>query len=222
MRLTRFVEFGRKIVCVGKNYGKHAQEMGGKVPDKPLIFLKPEVCVDSIESIVSANNAGAHRIELYSALEIGGLTPTIGLVKQTQELCPKLPICAMIRPRSGDFCYSDNEILIMQKDIQIFKSNGVNGFVFGILRTDGTIDTKNCKLLIGINFYNILDSRQYSHFKYIIILETAAPLECTFHRAIFQSIISSISIQNCLGISTTPHFPPCITRSCCTKSVVKQ
>ncbi|CAG2182397.1 unnamed protein product, partial [Oppiella nova] len=40
-RLTRFVEFGRKIVCVGKNYGKHAQEMGGKVPDKPLIFLKP-------------------------------------------------------------------------------------------------------------------------------------------------------------------------------------
>ena len=41
MRLTRFVEFGRKIVCVGKNYGKHAQEMGGKVPDKPLIFLKP-------------------------------------------------------------------------------------------------------------------------------------------------------------------------------------
>ncbi|CAG2168493.1 unnamed protein product [Oppiella nova] len=122
---------------------------------------KLEVCVDSIESIVSANNAGAHRIELCSALEIGGLTPTIGLVKQTQELCPKLPIYAMIRPRSGDFCYSDNEILIMQKDIQILKSNGVNGFVFGILKTDGTIDTKNCKLLI----------------------ETAAPLECTFHRA---------------------------------------
>ncbi|XP_054167524.1 copper homeostasis protein cutC homolog [Oppia nitens] len=122
---------------------------------------KLEICIDSIESGVAAHEGGAHRIELCSALEVGGLTPTVGLLKQIQHLCPSMTIYAMIRPRSGDFCYDSNEIQIMQKDIQVLKSEGVNGFVFGVLKTDGTVDYKNCQLLI----------------------ETASPLDCTFHRA---------------------------------------
>ena len=82
--------------------------------------------------------------------KVGGLTPGIGLVKRSQQLCPSLPIYAMIRPRSGDFCYSDDEIEIMKKDIEVLKSIGVNGFVFGVLRTDGTIDSDNCRHLLSI------------------------------------------------------------------------
>ena len=86
------------------------------------------------------------------------MTPSIGLVKQTIQLCPELAIYAMIRPRSGDFCYSDHEIQIMRNDIQVLKSYGIHGFVFGILRTDVTIDQNNCQLLLGITFKNIFDS----------------------------------------------------------------
>jgi copper homeostasis protein len=82
---------------------------------------------------------------------VGGLTPSVGLLQQSKELCPKLPVYAMIRPRSGDFNYSQNEILIMRKDIEILKSYGADGFVFGILRTDGTVDTNNCEVLLGMN-----------------------------------------------------------------------
>ena len=55
----------------------------------------------------------------------------------------------MIRPRSGDFCYTNEEIQIMVNDIQVLKSYGIHGFVFGILQTDGTIDRNNCRLLLG-------------------------------------------------------------------------
>lgn len=98
-----------------------------------------EVCVDSLTSMLIAKSAGADRIELCSALNIGGLTPSYGLMKKAKEV-KDLEIFVMIRPRSGDFLYDDNEIETMKNDIEIVKDLGFDGIVTGILKNDGKID----------------------------------------------------------------------------------
>lgn len=98
-----------------------------------------EVCVDSYTSMLTAKNAGADRIELCSALNIGGLTPSYGLMKQASEM-RGIEVFAMIRPRSGDFLYDDNEFQTMKNDIEIVKEMGFDGIVTGILKSDGKID----------------------------------------------------------------------------------
>lgn len=82
---------------------------------------------------------------------MGGLTPSLGLLQYAKEVCPQLQMYAMVRPRPGDFHYTQSEINVMLRDIQLLKSHGADGFVFGLLRADGTVDSTNCKLLIGKN-----------------------------------------------------------------------
>lgn len=98
-----------------------------------------EICVDSVESAKNAKKAGADRIELCQALDIGGLTPSYGLFKKTrQEL--DLEILVMLRPRSGDFLYSDYEKEVILEDAKKFMELGADGLVVGALRPDGKID----------------------------------------------------------------------------------
>ena len=108
-----------------------------------------EVCVDCYTSILNAQKAGADRIELCSALNIGGLTPSYGLMKQAKKI-DNMEIFVMIRPRSGDFLYDDNEFQAMKHDIEIVKEMGFDGIVTGILKSDGNIDMDRmeelCKL----------------------------------------------------------------------------
>lgn len=108
-----------------------------------------EVCVDSYTSIVTAKNAGADRIELCSALNIGGLTPSYGLMKQAKEI-EGVEIFVMIRPRSGDFLYDDHEFETMKNDINIAKQMGFGGIVTGILLSDGRIDIDRMRELVEI------------------------------------------------------------------------
>ncbi|MDO5725974.1 MAG: copper homeostasis protein CutC [Tissierellia bacterium] len=98
-----------------------------------------EVCVDSLKSLKIAKEAGADRIELCSALNIGGLTPSFGLMCQAKEI-KDIEIFVMIRPRSGDFLYTDEEFETMKKDIEIVKKLGFDGIVTGILKESGNID----------------------------------------------------------------------------------
>lgn len=98
-----------------------------------------EVCVDSLTSLLTAKEAGADRIELCSALNLGGLTPSYGLMKQVRSLSG-LEIVVMIRPRSGDFLYDENEFQCMKSDIQLAKEMGFDGIVTGVLKSDGKID----------------------------------------------------------------------------------
>lgn len=109
-----------------------------------------EVCVDSLESALNAQKGGASRLELCSNLLDGGLTPSLGLFKAIKRSGVSMPIFVMIRPRGGDFCYSDPEIEVMQEDIRIFKSEGADGIVFGILNPDGSVDEGSCRKLLGI------------------------------------------------------------------------
>jgi copper homeostasis protein len=107
-----------------------------------------EICVDSIDSALIAEKSGANRIELCSALALGGITPSWGLIeKAVQKL--SIGIHVLIRPRGGDFTYSESEIDLMIADIEMAKSLGVKGIVSGVLHSDHTLDIKNTKRLIN-------------------------------------------------------------------------
>jgi len=108
-----------------------------------------EACVDNIESAVLAQAAGADRIELCSALLEGGLTPSYGLIKQAKQKL-SIPIHVLIRPRRGDFLYSNSELELMKEDIAICQELGIEGVVFGVLRKNATVNLEeNKKLLVA-------------------------------------------------------------------------
>ncbi len=129
--------------------------------------MKLEICTNSYQSAKNAQDAGAHRIELCQELAVGGITPSYGLLKEVIGNL-KIPVFVLIRPRGGNFVYSNAEFDIMKIDIQLCKDLGCHGIVSGVLNSDKTIDLKRTKELI----------------------ELSQPLPFTFHRA-FDVIVNS-------------------------------
>ena len=89
-----------------------------------------EVCLASVEDALTAQRCGADRIELNCALELGGLTPSIGMlaaIKQSVDI----PVIVMVRPRAGDFCYDAPEFDVMLRDMDLLRENSADGFAFG-------------------------------------------------------------------------------------------
>ncbi|MDO9767282.1 copper homeostasis protein CutC [Glaesserella parasuis] len=109
--------------------------------------MKVEICVDNLESVITANQFPIDRIELCSALAVGGLTPNLGFIQQTQQIST-IPLALMIRPRAGDFLYSEDEIQIMLNDIATAKQLGIQAVVFGALSANGEIDLATTELLV--------------------------------------------------------------------------
>ncbi|MFK5972182.1 MAG: copper homeostasis protein CutC [Flavobacteriaceae bacterium] len=114
-----------------------------------------EVCANSLESALNAEKAGADRIELCSELAVGGITPSYGLLQSVKEKV-SIPIHVLIRPRSGDFTYSDLEFDIMKRNIALCVNLGFEGIVSGVLHKDFTLDVERTRELIelsnGLNF----------------------------------------------------------------------
>jgi copper homeostasis protein len=102
-----------------------------------------EICCASVDDAVAAQQGGAQRIELCSALFLGGLTPSHGTLAEARKLLG-IPIIAMIRPRGGGFCYTDAEMAVMERDVDHALELGADGIVFGILNSDGTVDVERC------------------------------------------------------------------------------
>ena len=100
-----------------------------------------EVCVDSLASARAAVRGGADRLELCSALAIGGLTPYAALLEQIREEST-IPVRCLMRPRAGDFLYTKEEILQMAREIDVLRKAGADGFVIGCLTADGDLDRK--------------------------------------------------------------------------------
>ncbi|SNZ01079.1 copper homeostasis protein CutC [Flagellimonas pacifica] len=119
-----------------------------------------EVCANSLESALVAQEAGADRIELCSELGVGGITPSYGLIQMVRERLD-IPVHVLIRPRSGHFTYSDLEFEVMLKNIAFCVENGVDGIVSGVLLADCNLDEERTEALIG----------------------ASRPLKFTFHRA---------------------------------------
>ncbi len=120
-----------------------------------------EACVETFDEAIGAEKRGANRIELCSDLNNDGLTPPVGLMRETCNAL-KIPVMVMIRPRAGNFIYSEIEIAKMKSEIDEAKRAGAAGVVFGLLTNENKIDEKNTMLLAG-----------YAH-----------PLPVTFHKAI--------------------------------------
>lgn len=106
-----------------------------------------EICAGSVESAIAARDGGAQRIELCAALEIGGITPSAGIIAEARKV-EGLALNVIIRPRGGDFLYNSYEAESMIHDILLCKELGADGVVIGALTADGDIDTSLCRRLI--------------------------------------------------------------------------
>ena len=121
-----------------------------------------EIAANSLASALAAQEGGADRIELCAALELGGLTPSYAQIALARERI-RIPIYVLIRPRSGDFVYSDSEFETMQRDIETCVALGCDGVVIGALDGDGAVDTVRCPALIavagklGVTFHRAFD-----------------------------------------------------------------
>lgn len=137
-----------------------------------------EACVETFEEAVLAEKLGAERIELCADLHLDGLTPSFELMQRTCSTL-KIPVMVMIRPRGGDFVYSEDEISLMKTDIDKAKKAGAAGVVFGLLTPEKQIDIENTKLLA----------------------EYAQPSPVTFHKAIdlLDDLVEGVKILT--GIS---------------------
>jgi copper homeostasis protein len=105
-----------------------------------------EVCCGSLDDAIEAERGGANRVELCSCLFLGGLTPSIGSVMEAKRRL-EIPVIVMIRSRGGGFCYTEPEFAAMQRDAEAALAQGADGIVFGILNSDGTIDTERNRAL---------------------------------------------------------------------------
>lgn len=119
-----------------------------------------EITVESLDSALAAERGGADRIELCSDLIHGGLTPSAATMRKLHEEL-EIPVFPIIRPRPGDFVYSEKEFAVMKRDISVARDLGMDGVVFGILRPDNSVDVERTMELV----------------------QWARPLEVTFHRA---------------------------------------
>lgn len=121
-----------------------------------------EVCVDSLASARAAIRGGADRLELCSALSIGGLTPYSALLEQIRQESD-IPVRCLMRPRAGDFLYTPEEILQMAREIQVLHRAGASGFVIGCLTPDGDLDAEAMKPLLeasegaGLTLHRCID-----------------------------------------------------------------
>ena len=106
-----------------------------------------EVCVDSLASAKAAMAGGADRLELCSALAVGGLSPYGELLEQIKATCP-LPVRCLMRPRPGDFLYTEDEIQLMCAQIRHLRAAGADGFVVGALTPEGTLDSRAMEQLL--------------------------------------------------------------------------
>ena len=142
--------------------------------------MKLEVCLDSVESALAAERGGADRIELCANLIEGGTTPSAGLIATIRRHVA-MDLFVMIRPRGGDFLYTDTEFEVMQDEIGRVRSLGADGVVLGLLNADGQIDVARTQQLV----------------------ELADPLPVTFHRAIDMTADIDQALQEVIRTGCT-------------------
>lgn len=156
------------------------------------ILMKCELCTYSIEACHTAARLGVDRVELCASPSDGGITPSIAAIEQASAI-EGIDISVMIRPRGGDFLYSNDEFKIMLRDIEYARKAGATGVVFGILTPDGKVDIRRTRLLV----------------------EAAHGMETTFHRAVdmtsdYTQAINDIIDTGCTRILTSGGYDKAI------------
>ena len=155
--------------------------------------FKFEICANSVESCLAAQEGGADRVELCAGIHEGGTTPSYGEIKLARKLLTKTKLHVIIRPRGGDFLYTPLELERMEEDIRICRELGVDGVVFGCLTEEGEIDREANRRL----------------------MELARPMSVTFHRAFDRTAdpmkaLEDIISLGCNRILTSGQQPKAI------------
>lgn len=132
-----------------------------------------EICCYSMECALTAQQNGADRIELCSAPKEGGLTPSLGVLRKVRQHID-IPVNPIIRPRGGDFCYTEGEFAVMLDDIAMVRELGFSGLVTGLLDVDGNVDMSRMEQ----------------------IMAAAGPLNVTFHRAFDMCVNPLNALKN--------------------------
>src|SRR6202167_143278 len=136
-----------------------------------------EICVDSVAGVRAAKDAGAQRVELCGDLLEGGITPSLGAIRQARTVTG-IDLNVMIRPRGGDFLFNDDEFASMRADIETSKAEGANGVVIGLLTAAGEIDVARTRELVAL----------------------ARPLSVTFHRAFDVAAEPFRALETLIGL----------------------
>ncbi len=150
-----------------------------------------EVCIDSIQSLSIAQQAGADRIELCASLKLGGLTPSKGTLYQAMQQA-RVPVYAIIRPREGDFVYTSDEAEVMLRDIAAARQAGCQGVVIGALRPDGALDLTLLDAMLteargmGVTFHRAFD-------------------HCTEPMAALDALVARPAVERILTSGGAPH-----------------
>ena len=160
------------------NYGMTQEVTFGECSEVRDYTL--EVCTASMRSVQAAVAGGAKRIELCSALSVGGLTPSLGLLREVRALYPELRIHILIRPREGDFVYSEEELRVMERDIEVALPYA-DAIVSGAMTPAGTVDVVATRRLlersqgVSFTFHRAFDQSQNP----LEAMETIGALGCT-------------------------------------------
>lgn len=112
-------------------------------------MIRIEICTNGYQSVINAQENGAHCAELCESLEVGGVTPSYGTLKKVANDM-KIPVRVLIRPRSGNYIYNDSELEIMCQDIQLVKELGYEGVVIGALDEKGDLDVEKIKAMMKV------------------------------------------------------------------------
>lgn len=138
-----------------------------------------EICVDHLESVIACAEGGAERIELCGCLSEGGVTPSVGFLRAARRVYPG-KIMVMVRPRAGDFLYSEVEFELMLDEIDVLRREGADGVVFGFLLEDGSVDEARVRRLV----------------------KHAEGLDLTFHRAfdVSRDLGEALEVLISLGV----------------------
>lgn len=150
--------------------------------------MKCELCSYSIEACYTAARLDVDRVEICASPAEGGVTPSMGLIKRACEI-PDIETCVMIRPRGGDFLYTDEEFELMKRDINYAREAGATGVVLGILTEDGRVDVERTRLLV----------------------KEAQGMDITFHRAIdmtrdYLQAVEDVISTGCTRILTSGGY----------------
>ena len=155
-------------------------------------LLKTELCAYSVEACRVAARLGVNRVELCASPAEGGVTPSLATIEQVVAI-DNLDLSVMIRPRGGDFLYSDEEFSTMLRDIEHARTAGATGVVFGILTADGKIDVERTRQLV----------------------EASKGMETTFHRAVdmtvdYEAAVEAVIEAGCDRILTSGGYDKAI------------
>ena len=166
---------------------------------------KIEICANSVESAVKAQEGGAYRVELCAGIPEGGTTPSFGDIRMARQLLQKTKLHVIIRPRGGDFLYSKLELDIMLHDIKVARQLGADGVVFGCLTAEGNVDIPAMKMLMN----------------------AVGDMSVTFHRAFDmcknpQEALEQIIALGCNRILTSGQEPNAVKGIPLLKELVRQ